>query len=134
MVKVFCCCSGITCLALLTIIYVIYRCTRKVYRPSNFEKVKGNNDNEPVELSFLLPNHSHVLAFDNPYYDVIAAMGLDDDIEEDYLNPLFENMLLQHDSDTELDDLYFSYRNDNLQVNRRQYPYDKDSGFSSGTI
>lgn len=134
MVKVFCCCSGITSLALLTIIYVIYRCTRKVYRPSNFEKVKGNNDNEPVELSFLLPNHSHVLAFDNPYYDVIAAMGLDDDIEEDYLNPLFENMLLQHDSDTELDDLYFAYRNDNLQVNRRQYPYDKDSGFSSGTI
>ena len=72
-----------------------------------------------------------VIAFDNPYYDVIAAMGLDDDIEEDYYNPLYtlydgssfygDDQRSDSDTDVPHDDGYL-------------YPYDRDSGISSGTI
>lgn len=81
----------------------------------------------------MLPTKNTILAFENPYYDVIAAMGLDDDIEEDYYNPLYDNMLeLQTDSETEPEDIYYGYRNNRYR--RNHYPYDKDSGFSSGTL
>ena len=33
--------------------------------------------------------NSRLFAFQNPYYDVITAMELDDDFEEDYHNPAF---------------------------------------------
>ena len=101
--------------------------------PSPFQKVK--RDSKDIELhSCLVTNNSHLLAFDNPYYDIIAAMGLDDDIEEDYLNPLYDNMLeLQSDSETEPEDMYFPYRNNGYR-RENHYPYDKDSGFSSGTL
>ena len=56
------------------------------------------------------------------------------DIEEDYYNPLYDNMLdLQSDSETEPEDMYYSFRNNNYH-GRPHYPYDKDSGFSSGTL
>ena len=40
----------------------------------------------------------YLLAFDNPYYDVLAAMGLDDEIEEDYYNPLYDDVSVYSDS------------------------------------
>jgi len=134
-----------TCgLTFLILVYVAYRCTRRISQPASFRKIRRANSDDPVELTpCLMKSNSHLLAFDNPYYDVIAAMGLDDDIEEDYLNPLFEFMLIPPDSDTELDDIHYAYRNDVYHQPRHQYPgyeahrhypYDKDSGFSSGTI
>lgn len=41
---------------------------------------------------------TYPLAFDNPYYDVVAVMGLDDDIEEDYYNPLYDDVSVYSDS------------------------------------
>ena len=108
----------------------------------------------------LAPHNTHLLAFENPYYDVIAAMGLDDEIEEDYYNPLYDEMPMHSDSEAETDEMYtYEYRRrrernyDDREYNgghpfeRRyenheyeaqqfnsQYPYDKDSGFSSGTL
>ena len=79
--------------------------------------------------------NSHLLAFENPYYDVIAAMGLDDDIEEDYYNPLYDNMLEMHsDSETEPEDMYYFFRNNNYHREVHYPCYDKDSGFSSGPL
>lgn len=50
---------------------------------------------DPAEfelLPYISPGSSHLLAFDNPYYDVLAAMGLDDDLEEEYSNPLYDDL------------------------------------------
>ena len=64
-----------------------------------------------IVLSF-----SHLLAFENPYYDVIAAMGLDEDVEEDYYNPLYDNLYHvrghgNSDSETEHEnDMYYFFR------------------------
>ena len=56
-------------------------------------------------------------------------MGLDDDIEEDYYNPLY--MLdLQPDSDNEVDDMYYECQNNEY----KSFLYDKDSGVSSATL
>ena len=104
----------------------------RVPYPSPFQKVRRNSKDFELRPC-IAANNSHLLAFENSYYDVIAAMGLDDDIEEDYYNPLYDNMLeLQSDSETEPEDLYYSYRNNNYRG--AHYPYDKDSGFSSGTL
>ena len=46
------------------------------------------------------------LAFQNPYYDVFAAMGLEDDLEEEFFNPLYEDASLCSDS---TDDSYYGY-------------------------
>lgn len=111
------------------LVLMVVRCTKKVPQPSPFQKIKTDaKDN--VELQPCLESaNSRLLAFENPYYDVIAAMGLDDDIEEDYYNPLYE---MPSDSETEPDEVYFAYRNNRYHSTR--YQYDKDSGFSSGTI
>ncbi|KXJ23721.1 uncharacterized protein LOC110249945 [Exaiptasia diaphana] len=52
---------------------------------------------DPAEfelLPYISQGSSHLLAFDNPYYDVLAVMGLDDDIEEEYSNPLYDDISL----------------------------------------
>lgn len=117
-------------LLVIFIIGLIVRCTKRVQYPSLFTKIK--QDPKEIEMP-MLPTKNTILAFENPYYDVIAAMGLDDDIEEDYYNPLYDNMLeLQTDSETEPEDIYYGYRNNRYR--RNHYPYDKDSGFSSGTL
>ena len=116
---------GILLLAVL--IRTIVKCTKKVPQPSPFQKIKSTDAKDNVELQPCITSASaHLLAFENPYYDVIAAMGLDDDVEEDYYNPLYE---MPSDSETENEEMYFAYRN-----HRTHYPYDKDSGFSSGTL
>lgn len=72
----------------------------------------------------------------------ISAMGLDDDIEEDYYNPLYDNLYHVHglhhhhsDSENENEDMYYYFRNNNYHPPRYDhYAYDKDSGFSSGHL
>ena len=123
------------------------RCTKRIPQPSPFHKVKRNNSKDSVEMRPCLPAgpQAHLLAFENPYYDVIAAMGLDDDIEEDYYNPLYE---MPSDSETEPEDMYFTYRTNRQrhhhyhrnhhqqqqQQNQQQQPFQyengKDRGFS----
>ena len=71
-----------------------------------------------------------MLAFENPYYDVIAAMGLDDDIEEDYYNPLYT----YDDVSLYCDDQATDSEPETNNGDGYQYPYDRDSGISSGTI
>ena len=46
-------------------------------------------------------HNGYRLAVDDPYYDVLAAMALDDDIEDDYVNPLcdLESLMSHHGSD-----------------------------------
>ena len=69
-------------------------------------------------------------------------MGLDDDIEEDYYNPLYDNLYHVHglhhhhsDSENENEDMYYYFRNNNYHPPRYDhYAYDKDSGFSSGHL
>jgi hypothetical protein len=120
------------CVFAVFLVYLICRCTKRVPYPPPFQKVR--RDSKDFEMQPSMTCNSHLLAFENPYYDVIAAMGLDDDIEEDYYNPLYDNMLeLQSDSETEPEDMYSSFRNNNYH-GRPHYPYDKDSGFSSGTL
>jgi len=119
-------------LFIVVIIIGAVRCTKKIPQPSPFQKIKRSSK-DSVELRPCLNGpQSHLLAFQNPYYDVIAAMGLDDDIEEDYYNPLYE---VPSDSETDPDDMYFTYRTNRRHFHpRNQFPYDKDSGFSSGTL
>uniref|UniRef100_A0A7M5XHW3 Uncharacterized protein n=2 Tax=Clytia hemisphaerica TaxID=252671 RepID=A0A7M5XHW3_9CNID len=119
-------------LFIIVIIIGAVRCTKKIPQPSPFQKIKRSSK-DSVELRPCLNGpQSHLLAFQNPYYDVIAAMGLDDDIEEDYYNPLYE---VPSDSETDPDDMYFTYRTNRRHFHpRNQFPYDKDSGFSSGTL
>lgn len=124
--------SGFGGLLTIFLICFICRCTKRAPYPPPFQKVR--RDSKDFELQPSIHCNAHVLAFENPYYDVIAAMGFDD-IEEDYYNPLYDNMLeLQTDSETEPEDMYYSFRNNNYRHNGSHYPYDKDSGFSSGTI
>mgnify|MGYP006964514398 CR=1 FL=1 len=61
---------------------------------------RGNTvDQAEFELQpWISRNTGYLLAFDNPYYDVLAAMGLDDDIEEDYCNPLYDDASMYSDS------------------------------------
>eukprot|EP00117_Sycon_ciliatum_P029797 scpid23293/ scgid1092/ Multiple epidermal growth factor-like domains protein 11 len=48
----------------------------------------------PAGMSVGGRNSSH-LCFDNPYYDVMAAMAIDDDMDNDFINPLYgKNMAL----------------------------------------
>lgn len=125
---------------LLFVIIVAVRCTKRIPQPSPFHKVKRNNSKDSVEMRPCLQTGSqaHLLAFENPYYDVIAAMGLDDDIEEDYYNPLYE---MPSDSETDPEDVYFTYRPANRhnhhhhhrhyhRNNQFQYEGGKDRGLS----
>ena len=60
---------------------------------------RGKKDQLEIELQpWIGRSTSYLLAFDNPYYDVLAAMGLDDDVEEDYYNPLYDDVSLYSDS------------------------------------
>lgn len=43
-------------------------------------------------------NMGYLLVFDNLYYDVLVVMGLDDDIEEDYYNFLYDDVSVYSDS------------------------------------
>lgn len=116
----------------IVVFIFVVRCTKRIPQPSPFQKIKRNSK-DSVELQPCLPGpQHHLLAFENPYYDVIAAMGLDDDIEEDYYNPLYE---MPSDSETEPEDVYFTYRNNRRRYHRDQFSFEKDSGFStSGTL
>ena len=118
----------------LFLVCLICRCTTRVPYPPPFQKVR--RDSKDFEMEANMTCNSHLLAFENPYYDVISAMGLDEDVEEDYYNPLYGlELQLQSDSETEPEDMYYTFRNNNNHYHRRtQYPYDKDSGFSSGTL
>ena len=95
----------------------------------------------------LLPTGSkqnpQLFAFENPYYDVIAAMELDDDFEEDYHNPSFyENRIPEgyrvsgeqdEDEDEDEDENFFLLRrptNESVESHLLSSS-DKDSGISS---
>lgn len=119
---------------LLTVFLVclICRCTTRQPYPPPFQKVRRDSKDFEMESSNLTYN-PRLMAFANPYYDIIAAMGLDEDVEEDYYNPLYDNVELHSDTETEPEDMYYSFRNNNYHSGS-QYPYDKDSGFSSGTL
>ncbi len=109
---------------------LIVRYKRQQYIASSIYKVKKNS--RDIELRHCLANGDggHVLAFENPYYDVIAAMGLDDDIEEDYYNPLFT----YDDVSLYCDDQASESGTETNNEDGYLYPYDRDSGISSGTI
>ncbi|XP_065649882.1 uncharacterized protein LOC101236159 isoform X2 [Hydra vulgaris] len=117
--------SAFTVLLFFFGIIILYR--RKI-QSSPFEKVRRESND--IELKSCLVNgKGHAYSFENPYYDVIAAMGLDDEIEEDYYNPLY--MLdIPLDSDNELDDMYYvGHKNE-----RSPFLYDKDSGISNAVL
>ena len=52
----------------------------------------SKNQESPVVMNRfstgLVRNSSH-LCFDNPYYDVMTAMAIDDDVDGDFINPLY---------------------------------------------
>ncbi|XP_065057342.1 uncharacterized protein LOC135685354 [Rhopilema esculentum] len=110
-------------------ICLIARRRRQNIVPTIYKVKKNSRD---IELRPFLANGdgSHVLAFENPYYDVIAAMGLDDDIEEDYFNPLYTYDDVSLYCDDQGSDSGTETNNDEGY----HYPYDRDSGISSGTI
>ena len=112
----------------LAIYYFIQRKRHSIV-PTIYKVEQNSRD---IELRPCLANGdgSHVLAFENPYYDVIAAMGLDDDIEEDYYNPLYT----YDDVSLYCDDQGSDSGTETNNEDGYQYPYDRDSGISSGTI
>lgn len=62
------------------------------------EKKRQREAESEMELKTRGFRHNgYRLAFDNPYYDVLAAMAIDDDVEEDYINPLCDlDSLMSH--------------------------------------
>eukprot|EP00794_Sanderia_malayensis_P000324 gene324-956_t len=82
-----CSCGGFFLCVAITVLIVMHR--RHQNLSSSIYKVKKNSRDIELRQCLSSGDAGHVLAFENPYYDVIAAMGLDDDIEEDYYNPLY---------------------------------------------
>ena len=61
---------------------------------------KRRKDQSEFELQPCMSGSSgYLLAFDNPYYDVLAAMGLYDDVEEDFYNPLYDDVSMGSDAE-----------------------------------
>jgi len=123
------CASGVFVLCMALAVYLILQRKRQSIVPTIYKAKKNSRD---IELRPCLANGDggHVLAFENPYYDVIAAMGLDDDIEEDYYNPLYT----YDDVSLYCDDQASDSGTETNNEDGYQYPYDRDSGISSGTI
>lgn len=67
------------------------------------EKKRQNEAEMEIELRTRGIRHNgYRLAFDNPYYDVLAAMALEEDVEEDYINPLCDlDSLMSHQGSDE---------------------------------
>lgn len=86
---------------IVTIIALFAFIRRRYKRRSGFASYKKGNTKDQSEFElqpWIGRNTGYLLAFDNPYYDVLAAMGLDDDIEEDYYNPLYDDVSMYSDS------------------------------------
>lgn len=71
---------------------------RRARRGSPQYRRAGKDQSEFEMQPCIGRNATYPLAFDNPYYDVVAVMGLDDDIEEDYHNPLYDDVSVYSDS------------------------------------
>ena len=54
------------------LVCLICRCTKRAPYPPPFQKVR--RESKDMELDAELTSNSHLLAFENPYYDVIAGM------------------------------------------------------------
>ena len=86
---------------LIIVILALFALIRRRYKQKCGFAVykKSNKDQGEFELQpWIGRNTGYILAFDNPYYDVLAAMGLDDDVEEDYYNPLYDDVSVYSDS------------------------------------
>jgi len=86
---------------LILVIVALFALIRRRYkRKCGFAAYKkSNKEQAEFELQpWIGRNTGYLLAFDNPYYDVLAAMGLDDDVEEDYYNPLYDDVSVYSDS------------------------------------
>ena len=84
---------------LLTFAMLMCRKRRRHLRKEKNEKKRQREDERGVELR--TRHNGYRLAFDNPYYNVLAAMALDDDVE-DYKNPLcdLESLMSLQESDS----------------------------------
>ena len=87
---------------LIVVILVLFALIRRRYkRKCGFAAYKKGSTKDQAEFElqpWIGRNTGYLLAFDNPYYDVLAAMGLDDDVEEDYYNPLYDDVSMYSDS------------------------------------
>lgn len=86
---------------LILVILALFALIRRRYKQKcGFSGYKNTTkDQSEFELQpWIGRSTGYLLAFDNPYYDVLAAMGLDDDVEEDYYNPLYDDVSVYSDS------------------------------------
>lgn len=86
---------------LILVILALFALIRRRYKQKcGFSGYKNTTkDQSEFELQpWIGRSTGYLLAFDNPYYDVLAAMGLDDDVEEDYYNPLYDDVSAYSDS------------------------------------
>lgn len=86
---------------LILVILALFALVRRRYKQKcGFSGYKNTTkDQSEFELQpWIGRSTGYLLAFDNPYYDVLAAMGLDDDVEEDYYNPLYDDVSVYSDS------------------------------------
>ena len=82
-------------------IFAVFKLMRKKRRSkrSSPQYRRSKKDQAEFEMQPCMGRSpTYPLAFDNPYYDVVAVMGLDDDIEEDYENPLYDDVSVYSDS------------------------------------
>ena len=63
----------------------------KSYTPDGRKSGVSINSVDPVmyRSSGVVMRSSSHMAFDNPYYDVMAAMSIDDDMADEFSNPLY---------------------------------------------
>ena len=89
---------GLLLVFLLIFAMLMCRKRRRHLRKVKNEKKRQREAEREMELKTRSFRHNgYRLAFDNPYYDVLAAMALDDDVEEDYINPLCDlDSLMSH--------------------------------------
>jgi hypothetical protein len=94
LVKNFLFLSGLLLLVLLTFTLLVCRRRRRHLKKLKSEKKRQREAEREMELKTRSCRHSgYRLAFDNPYY----AMAMDDDVEEDYINPLCDlDSLMSH--------------------------------------
>lgn len=92
---------GVSVGFLILVILALFALVRRRYKQKcGFSGYKNTTkDQSEFELQpWIGRSTGYLLAFDNPYYDVLAAMGLDDDVEEDYYNPLYDDVSVYSDS------------------------------------
>lgn len=92
---------GVSVGFLILVILALFALIRRRYKQKcGFSGYKNTTkDQSEFELQpWIGRSTGYLLAFDNPYYDVLAAMGLDDDVEEDYYNPLYDDVSVYSDS------------------------------------